>query len=177
MSAKYCKLLRSLKQLTTDGSATPLPPPRELNNVHLLDRLEGGKLGSQALPSIQWSGSQTSPSPPFWSGSQTFPASSPLSGNQTSPSSPPWSGDQGIVHQDYWLSASTSNNQTMLQQSTPPLVPLPSPIPGLSLPPSLSPSPPSTGWTRPVGGCTWGTLPALVTTCPSCYAWGLLTPR
>ena len=24
-------------------------------------------------------------------------------------------------------------------------------------------APPSTGWTRPAGGCTWGTLPALVT--------------
>ena len=155
---------------------TPLPPSRELKNVRLKDRLEGGRLGSQASPSTQWSGSQTSPSSSFWSGSQTYPSSPPLyrpgtqtfadspsqSGSQTSPSSPPWSGDQGIVRQDYWLPASTSNNQTMLQQPLPPLVPLPSPIPGFSPPPS------PTGWTRPVGGCTWGTLPALVTTCPSC---------
>ena len=98
---------RGLEQLTPVESATPLPPPRELNNVRLLDRLEGGKLGSQALPPIQWSGSQTSPSSPSWSGSQTFPASSSWSGSQTSPSPPPWSGDQGIEHQDYWLSAST----------------------------------------------------------------------
>ena len=146
----------------------------------------GGKeFGSQAPPAGQWSGNQTfSPSwsgtqtfPPPWSGNQTFSPSwsgsqtfsPPWSGNQTFSPSPPWPGDQGIVHQGYCLSASTPSNQTMLQQSIPPLVPLPSPIPG-TLPP------PSSGWTRPANGCTWGTLPALVTTCPSCLAWGLLTP-
>ena len=119
--------------------------------------MEGRELGSQALPASLWSGSQISSC--SWSGNQTIPPSPPS----------PWSGDQGIVHQGYCLSASTPTNQTMLQQSFPPLVPLPSPIPG-SFPP------PSTGWTRPAGGCTWGTLPALVTTCPSCLAWGLLAP-
>ena len=106
---------------------------------------EGKEPGSQALPPSQWSG------------------------NQTFPPSPPWSGAQGIVHQGYRLSASTPTNQIVLQQSLPPLVPLPPPIPGSS-------SPPSSCWNRPAGGCTWGTLPALVTTCPSCLAWGLLTP-
>ena len=33
------------------------------------------------------------------------------------------------------------------------------------------------GWTGPAGSCTWGTLPALVTMCPSCHAWGLMTPK
>ena len=135
--------------------------------------------GSQASPSQ--SGSQTSPSsplylPPLWSGSQTFHTGPSQSGSQTSPSCPPWSGNQETVHQDYWLSASTFNNQTMLQQSYPPLVSLPSPVPGLTPPSSLPSFSPSTGWTRPAGGgSTWGTLPALVTTCPSCHAWGLLT--
>ena len=115
--------------------------------------VEGREFGSHTLPAKQWS---PFCSPPSWSGIQTFPPS------------PPWSGDQGIVQQGYCLSASTPTNQTMLQQSLPPLVPLPSPTPGF-LPP------PPTGWTRPAGGCTWGTLPALVTTCPSCLAWGLLT--
>ena len=43
-----------------------------------------------------------------------------------------WPEDQGIVHQGYQLSAGTSINHTMLQQSLPPLVTGPSPIPVLS---------------------------------------------
>ena len=128
--------------------------PHSWNCIPTQPTKEGRELGSQALPASLWSGSQISSC--SWSGNQTIPPSPPS----------PWSGDQGIVHQGYCLSASTPTNQTMLQQSLPPLVPLPSPIPG-SFPP------PSTGWTRPAGGCTWGTLPALVTTCPSCLAWGL----
>ena len=193
---------RGLEQLTPDGPATPLPPPRRCKNVRLLDRLEGEKLGSQAPPPSQWSGKPTSPSSPSWSGSQTLKAPLSQSGSRTSPlfphlspfwsgsqtftpspsqfgsqTSPTWSGDQGPEYQDYWLSAGTSINQTMPQQSLPPLAPLPSPIPGFWPPPSFPPSPPSTGWTAPAGGCTWGTLPALVTTCPSCHAWGLLAPN
>ena len=122
--------------------------------------------GSQTFPSPPpRSGSQTFPSPPPWSGSQTFPPSSPWSGSQTLPSPPPWSGNWGNVHQDKWLFASTLRNQTMLQQSFPSLATLPSPIPG------FSPSPPAVQ-----AGSTWGLLPALVTACPSCLAWGLLTP-
>ena len=168
------------------SSSTPMPPRKELKNVRLLNRLEdvqGGKLGSQIFPSSQWSGSQTSPAFPSWSGSQTSPASSPWSGSQTSPAtlswsgsqtnstSPPWSGDQENMHQGNWLPASTSKTQTMLQQPFRPLVSLPLTSPG-HLPP-----PPSSSWTRPAGQCTWGTLPALVTACPSCLAWGLLTPN
>ena len=86
--------------------------------------------------------------------------------------------DDHIIHRWWWLSSWWWSNRTLRegirwkksftfgQQSLPPLVSLPSPIPGFS-------PPPLTGWTRPAGGCTWGTLPALVTTCPSCLAWGL----
>ena len=188
--------------------STPLPPPREVRNVCLVDRLEGEggkKFGSQTIPLSQWSdcqippvssslsGSQTVPYLPSWSGSQTVSCSPPWSGSQTPPCSPYWSGSQtvpcapswsgsqttlpslprsgnnGAVHQDNWLSASNFKNQTMLQQSFPPLATLPSPIPWSS-PPSL------TSWTGPADRCTWGTLPALVTMCPSCQAWGLMTP-
>ena len=185
-------------------TATPLKPSSGLVATHLARKfqpgeeeggsphgwngtqlaVEGREFGSQALPASQWSGSQTFPPScfsPSWTGIQTFPPSPPRSGIQTFPPSPPrsgiqifppsppWSGDKGKVHQGICLSASTPTNQTMLQQSLPALAPLPSPTQGF-----LSPSP--TGWTRPAGEYTWGTLPALVTTCPSCLAWGLLTP-
>ena len=91
---------------------TTVPPVNHLRTVTQL-AMEGRGFGSQALPAIQGSGSQTFS--PSWSGNQTFPPS------------PPWSGDQGIEHQGYSLSASTPTNQTMLQQSLPPLVSLPSP--------------------------------------------------
>ena len=168
--------------------STPLPPPRELRNIRLTERLEvseGGELGSQALAPRQWSGSQTPPtspsglnsqsSPPtssaspLWSGSQTFSTPPPWFGSQTFPSPPPWSGHQGNAHQDNWLSASTLQNHTMLQQPSPCPVTLPSPIPGFS-------PPPLTRHAGSVNGSTWGLLPALVTACPSCHAWGLLTP-
>ena len=77
------------------------------------------KLNSQTSPS--------SPTPylsPFWSGSRTCADSPPQSGSQTSLSSSPWSRDQEIVRHDYWLSASTSNKKTMLQQPLLPLKPL-----------------------------------------------------
>ena len=204
-------LQRASPQLTREcsSSSTPLPPARELKQVRLLDRLEteqGGKSGSQAFPSSQWSGSQISsafpswsgsqtsptssswsgsqtspassslsgsqtiPCLPSWSGSQTAPCSSPWSGSRTIPPSSPWSDNQGGVHQDNWLPAGNLTNQTMLQQSFSPLVTLPSPIPWSS-PPSLP------SWTGPADRCTWGTLPALVTMCPSCHAWGLMTPK
>ena len=149
---------RGMDQSTRECSSTPLPPPREARNVRLAERLEsegGEKFGNQTFPLSQLSGSQTLP---YWSGSQT-----------TSPSSP-WSGNQGGVNQDNWLSASTFTNQTMLQQSFSPLASLPSPIPWSS-PPSLP------SWIGPAERCTWGTLPALVTMCPSCHAWGLMTPK
>ena len=66
--------------------------------------------------------------------------------------------------------ANRFTNQTMLHQSFSPLASLPSPIPWSS-PPSLP------GWIGPAERCTWGTLPALVTMCPSCHAWGLMTPK
>ena len=181
-------LQRGLDQFTSPN--TPLPPPREVRNVRLVNRLEGeggGKFGSQAFPLSNCSGSQippaSSPIPylpsssgsqtvsclPSWSGSQTIPCSPLWSGSQTIPP-PPWSGNQGALYQDNRLSASTFSNQTMLQQSFSPLASLPSPIPWSS-PPSLP------SWTGPADRCTWGTLPALVTMCPSCHAWGLMTPK
>ena len=170
---------------------TPLPPNKELKCVRLALRLNSQdreEFGSQAPPLSRWSenqtpavpplmsGSQTPCSPPWsgrpttssslpWSGSQAFSSPPPWSGSQTFPPSPPWSGNCGNVHQDKWLLASTLKNHTMLQQSPPPLATLPSPIPG------FSPSPPASQ-----AGSTWGLLPALVTACPSCLAWGLLTP-
>ena len=180
-------LQRSSDLLAKECFSTPLPPPRKLRNARLTERLEGfqgGELGTQALSPSKWSGSQTSPalpswlgspsSPPTspasfpWSGSQTFATSPPWSGSQTYSTPQPWSGHQGNAHQD-WLSASTLQNQTMLQQPTPCLVTLPSPIPGFS-------PPPLTHQVGSVNGSTWGLLPALVTACPSCHAWGLLTP-
>ena len=173
--------------LSKECFSTPLPPLRELKNVRLTERLEGsqgGELGSQAFTPNQWSGSQASPtlpswlgspsSPPTssasppWSGIQTFPTPPPWSGSQTYLTPPPWSGRQGNAHQDFWLPASTLQNHNMLQQSSPGLVTPPSPIPGFSCPP-----PHQAG---SVLGSTWGLLPALVTACPSCHAWGLLTP-
>ena len=172
-------------QYTRECFRTPLPPPRQLRKVRLEDRLEGekgGQFGSQTFPLTQWSGSQipfvsaslsesqTVPCVPTQSGSQTASCSPPWPGSQTTSPSSPWSGSQGGVHQENWLSASSFTNQNVLQQSPSPLATLPSPIPWSS-PPSLP------GWTGPAGSCTWGTLPALVTLCPSCHAWGLMTPK
>ena len=171
--------------LSKECYSTPLPPSRELKNVRLTERLEvsqEGELGSQAFTSNQWSGSQASPAFPSWLGSpsspptastpwagiQTFPTPPPWSGSQTYLTPPPWSGHKGNAHQDFWLSAGTQQNHTMLQQSSPGLVTPPSPIPSFSPPPPYQ--------AGPVLGSTWGLLPALVTACPSCYAWGLLTP-
>ena len=193
-------LQRDSSLLAKECFSTPLPPSREMRNVRLTARLEGVKgceLGSQAPAPCQWSGSQTFPAFPSWpgstsppptpsaspplfgsqtfstppprSGSQTYSTPPPWSGSQTYSTPPPWSGHQGNAHQDYRLSASTSHNPTMLQQPSPPLVTLPSPIPGF-LPSPLSCQAGS------VNGSTWGLLPALVTACPSCHAWGLLTP-
>ena len=176
-------LQRASDQSTSGCASTPLPPSRELKQVRLLERLEveGGKLGSQAFPSNQSSGIQTSSTSPArsgsqtspwgpafspWSGEQNLPASPSWSGSQTNPTSPPWSGNQGNMHQGNWLPASTSQTQTMLQQPLQPLVSLPPPSPGYLPPPS-----------RLAGRCTWGTLPALVTACPSCLALGCLTPN
>ena len=169
-------LQREADLLTRECFSTPLPPPKELRSVRLTERLEdvqGGEPGSQVHVPSQWSGSQTSSAFPSWLGSPSSPptssASPPWSGSQTYPTPPPWSGHQGNVHQDYWLPASTLKNHTMLQQSPPCLATLPSPIPGFS-------PPPLTCQAGSVNGSTWGLLPALVTACPSCHAWGLLTP-
>ena len=166
-------LRRASNQSTREcsSSSTPLPPGKELKNVRLLKRLEDvqrGKSGSQAFPSSQWSGSQTSPASPSWfvsqtpaasspwsgtqitpatpswSGSQTAPATPSWSGSQTNSTSPPWSGNQGNMHQGNWQPASTSQTQTMLQLPLQPLVPLPSSSPG-HLPPQ------SSSLTRPAG--------------------------
>ena len=134
------------------------------------------KLGSQASPPNQLPGSQTSPFPlSQLSGSQTFP---------TLPIPPLRSGHQGNAHQDTWLPASTLKNQTLLQQSSPHLVTLPSTLPWSSpprhsAPPPLATLPSPFQWPSPspTTECTWGTLPALVTSCPTCCAWGLLTPN
>ena len=161
---------RNSDLLTKDCFSTPLPPSRELRIVRLTERLEGSQEpGSQALTPNQWSGSPALPSwlgssssvptssaSPPWSCSQTNSTPPPQSGSQTYPTPPPWSGHQGNVHQDYWLSASNLHNHNMLQQSSPCLVTLPSPIPGF-LPPPLTYQPGS------VNGSTWGLLPALVT--------------
>ena len=196
--------LREVNRLQSEQRivSTPVPAPQVVRRVRLkerLDRVKGIESGSQTLPSIRFqseghegelpgsvgeeqglqasgfknfSSLQQTPtiSLPSWSGSQAVPCSTNWSGSQTFPPSSPWSGNQEGVNQDNWLSAGTITNQTTLQQSFSPLASLPSPIPWSS-PPSLP------SWIGPADRCTWGTLPALVTMCPSCHAWGLMTPK
>ena len=82
---------------TRESPSTPLPLPRALVNVRLVDRLEnevGEKFGSQTSPLSQRSGSQIPLVPTSWSGSQTVPYPPSWSGSQTASCSPPWSQSQ-----------------------------------------------------------------------------------